>query len=365
MRNVKLFAPGPVNTSERVKKSLAIPDMCHRKKDFEEILESTIERILMVTGCSGHEYTAAVISGSGTAANESIYASSCDEKDTVLLIKNGEFGNRIEEILDCYGIKKRVAEFEWGEAVDPERVESILENDSGITMIAMVYHETSSGLINPVEKIGLLAKRYKKIFHVDAVSAVGGEPLDLVKMNISICSGVPNKAVSGFPGCSFVVLKKSMISRIDSIRQKSVYLSLKKHIKFFREYRQTPNTPSVIMISSLNEALSELLDEGLENRIGRYRKNAGIIREMIAGLGLKYLNSDSDALSSTVTTVFLPVRYNVNELLKEMEKRGYVFYEGKGRFREQNAFQIANMGSLDRNDCLEMCGVFESVLKNL
>jgi len=96
-----LFSPGPVLTSERVKASLIHPDICHRRPDFERVLRRVRANILQVFRAD-ESYTAVVISGSGTAANETALSSIIKDNDEVLLIKNGEFGERLHDILSCY-----------------------------------------------------------------------------------------------------------------------------------------------------------------------------------------------------------------------------------------------------------------------
>lgn len=361
MEKKMLFAPGPVLTSERVKNAALIPDICHRRSYFEKILQDLRQKILKLYNCS-EEYVSAVISGSGTASNESVYSSLCSAEDKVLLITNGEFGNRLKEIIECYNIRYHELRYEWGEYPNLEEIENTIKNDREITIVGMVYHETSTGMLNPVKEVGSLCRKHNKLFFLDTISAVGGELLDLKDINVDLCTGVPNKCVSGHPGTAFVVLKRQLIERAEKIKPRNVYLNLIRHIKVAEEKNQTPNTPSVIMINVLLEAVNELLEEGLEERVKRYKKNAQIIRNGLKEMGLRLLMTETDKMSSTVTTVYLPQSIPMDDFLNEMENKGYVFYDGKGAFKSKNIFQIANMGSIAEKDCREMLEVLESVL---
>ncbi len=151
----------------------------------------------------------------------------------------------------------------------------------------MVMHETSTGMINPVKEVSELTKKYNILFHLDAVSAVGGEAIDLDGWGVDYCTGVPNKAVSGQPGSSFVVTKRERINEIKNTPVKNTYLRLQKHIELAESISQTLNTPSVVMFNTFLESVRELLEEGIENRIARYQENATIIRKYVADMGLK------------------------------------------------------------------------------
>ena len=129
-----------------------------------------------------------------------------------------------------------------------------------IQWVCMVYHETSTGMINPVREVGELTQKLHRKLYVDCVSAFGGEDINVVRDHIDVCSGVPNKAVSGLPGVSFVVARRSSLPSKEDVPVRNVYLNLHKHIAAADEKSQTPNTPSVNIIVALDEALQELLD---------------------------------------------------------------------------------------------------------
>jgi len=365
IKKTMLFSPGPVLTSERVKKSALAPDICHRSVGFEEIYRELRKNLLKLFRVSEDKYSTVIISGSGTAANEAVISSVLKNNEKILLISNGEFGNRIKEIVNCYKIPLNHIEFNWGEYPDLTKIEYELKNDREIKMIAMVYHETSTGMINPVHEVGELAKKYKKVYFVDAISAIGGEFVDIQNDNIDYCTGVPNKNISGQPGVSFVCIAKKRIEEINDIPGRNVYLNLLSHIKKAEEKNQTPNTPAVVNFLTLNEALEELFEEGLENRINRYKEDAKIIREKVKKLGLEILIKDEKVMSNTVTSVFLPKEKSLETFVNRMYEEGYVVYPGKGPLINMNMFQIANMGMIFPEDCYKFNDIIEKVINEL
>ncbi len=364
MQKKYLFAPGPVLTTEKVKKAALIPDLCHRRGDFEKIYSELRQGILKIVNASEKNYTSVVLTGSGSASNECVISSVFSEDSKALVISNGEFGKRLANFVNCYGISNTVIDLKWGEYPDIAKIENTLKNDSSITHLLMVMHETSSGMINPVREVSALTKKYNVLFHLDAVSAVGGEFINLDEWGVDFCTGVPNKAVGGQPGVSFVVVKRDRIKEIEKTAVRNMYLRLQKHIELAESINQTLNTPSVVMFNTFLESVRELLDEGLENRIKRYKENAKIIRKHVADMGLRILLDESIS-SNTVTSVFLPKSIPVNAFIDRMEEEGFVMYLGKGPFLAENMFQIANMGYLFPDDCRKFLDVLDKVYKEM
>ncbi len=356
-----LFCPGPVMTSERVKSALIHPDMCHRRPEFEQIVKRVRENLLAIFNADG-TYTAAIISGSGTAANEAALSSIVKETDEVLLIKNGEFGNRLEEILSCYGYPLRVLSYPWGTPPSLDEIEYTLAENPKIHWVCVVFHETSTGMRNPIRQIGEITNHYQRKLFVDCVSAVGGEDINLQRDHINVASGVANKAIGGLPGVSFVIAERDCVPC--NTHPRNVYLNLSKHITIADQRNQTPNTPSVTMFVALDVALRELLEEGLENRIQRYMNCAQIIRNGVRTLQLRTLLPD-EWCSNTVTSIFLPSNLCLTDFIDELDRRGYVVYPGKGHLYSQNLFQIANMGQIYPDDCHSLLRVLEHTLQEM
>jgi 2-aminoethylphosphonate-pyruvate transaminase len=359
-----LFSPGPVLTSDRVKSALIHPDMCHRRPVFERFVKDIRANLLTLFGAD-ENYTAVVIGGSGTAANEAALSSVIKDSDQVLLIKNGEFGERLDGILSCYNLKLHVLSYPWGTLPDLNDVDTALATNERIQWVCIVFHETSTAMRNPVPEIGRLVARHHRKFFVDCVSAVGGEDVDVVRDSIDVCTGTPNKAVGGPPGASFVVAKCSSVPALGTeVPRRNIYLNLQRHISMALERNQTPNTPPVAIFVSLNAALEELLEEGLKTRIDRYRQCAKILRDGVRALGLRTLLPDN-LCSNTVTSVFLPTGLRLDAFIDEMDRRGYVVYPGKGHLYDQNMFQIANMGEVTPEHCHDFLRVLGETLESM
>jgi 2-aminoethylphosphonate-pyruvate transaminase len=356
-----LFCPGPVTLSEAVQQSLPHPDMCHRVPEFEKIMTSIQQNLLKIFKAN-EKYTVLLITGSGTAANETVISSNYSEDDHVLLINNGEFGCRLEELLEVHGVKATVLNYEWGRLPNLEEIESRIKSNPGITGIAMVYHETSSGLINPVTQIGNLAKKYGKNYFVDGVSAVGGEDVNVVRDNIDLCTTSSNKCLASYPGVGIICVKKSRIEVIKNYKIQVAYLNLPRLYEYSEKYHQTPNTPSVTAFVALEAAVRRIHEEGLQNQIDRHKRCAKVIRDGVRKMGLRILVDEKYA-ANMVTSVFLPEHVELDSFIQKLEVKGYTVYSGKRHLKEQKMFQIANMGAITEEHCEGFLNTVAETLK--
>ena len=157
----KLFSPGPVMVKENVRQALTHYDICHRGAEFEDLFARTTANINKLFKADD-SYRSVIISGSGTSSNETVLSSIFNEGEKVMLIRNGVFGERLLEIIQKYDIPLVDCEFPWGEEPSMDKVEEMMAADPAIKVVAMVCHETSTGMINPVKAVGQLADKYNK-----------------------------------------------------------------------------------------------------------------------------------------------------------------------------------------------------------
>jgi 2-aminoethylphosphonate-pyruvate transaminase len=354
-----LLNPGPVNVSERVRKALLRPDICHREGEFSELLRGIRKKLQEIFVPEGF-HTAVVLTGSGTAAVEAAVSSCLDQDRKLLVINNGVYGERMVRIAAAYGIGVVDLKFPWQEGLDLSRLDQVLNKEASIQVVAMVHHETTTGMINPVREVGLQTRRYGKRLLVDSVSGLGGEALDLTRDGVDICVGTAGKCIQGFPGVAFVLVRHEEMERIQKIPVRSLYLSLQDYFKD-QEQGTVPFTPAVQLYYAFDEALSELLDEGLEQRIARYREASQLLRDGFKKLGLEFFLPER-LYSNSITSLYLPRGKSYQELHDDLKRRGYVIYAGQGVLRP-DIFRVANMGMLKRSDFEGFLHRLEEVLR--
>ena len=342
-----LFTPGPVNVAETLRRAICKEDICHREPDFNNLLASIEYKLLSLFQIKKRKrYRAVVITGSGTAANEAML-SSVVGTGSILILSNGEFGERLHKTSCIHNAKTHLLKKPWGKSFDLTEIESYLAKNS-IDVIAMVHHETCSGMLNPLAEIGAMAKTHGAIFLVDGVSSVGAELVDMEGCNIAFCSSSSSKAIGSYPGLSFVVGRKKQFKKLKGHAAKTTYLNLATFYAFLKEYRQTPNTPAVPLFFALDQALTNILTEGVPNRFKRIHARASLLRLGMRKLNLEFEIDEAD-MCSILTTVRVPPSVSVRDLRDRLRKKSIIIYEGKGCFTGK-VFQVGNIGELSKND---------------
>ncbi|MCH8903290.1 MAG: alanine--glyoxylate aminotransferase family protein [Bacteroidetes bacterium] len=336
-------------------------DICHREEDFYLLLQSIEEKILQLFEINNTtDYRAVVITGSGTAANESMLSSAVGDKN-ILILSNGEFGERLFHLSEVHNKNTSLLKFGWGEKLDLEKIETYLK-ENNIDVIAMAHHETSSGMLNPIEKVGALSKAYNTMFIVDCVSSAGAEIIDLGKYNISFCSSSSSKAIASYPGISFVVGKTREFEKLKDMPTKLTYLNLYKFYHFISEISQTPNTPAVPLFYALEQALENIFQEGVTDRRRNLTNRATILRIGMKKLGLKFLIDEKD-MCNVLTTVCIPDYIEVGDLRQKLRERRIIIYEGKGEFKNK-VFQVGNIGKLSLSEIQFFLDSLQEILES-
>jgi 2-aminoethylphosphonate-pyruvate transaminase len=331
-------------TSARVKAALVHHDVCHRDTDYAAVVERLQQKLRPAFGASpAHEML--LLTGSGTAAMEMSIASVVPPGKKLLVIANGAFGDRLDEIAALHGIPRVILRSAWGALPDLREVGRALEGDPEIAAVAMIQHETSVGLLNPVGEVGRLCRARGVTLIVDAVSALGAEDVDVVRDGVDICYSSANKCLHSVSGVSFLCVAPEVWPRIAGIAPRVYYLDLVRHRRYLEELRQTPFTPAVSSFFALEAALDELAEQGgVPARRELYRKRSLRIRRVFADLGFEsFTNTGRE--SHTISMLRLPDGLSVDDLYDRMKARGFIIYRAKGDLAARY-IQIANMGEL-------------------
>ena len=339
----RLFNPGPTNVSEKVRKAIKTRDICHREKEFFRVLLRINKNIIKVlNGCGTH--SAVLFVSSGTGCNEAICASIHGK---VLVINNGKYSDRICDILERYKISMKVLKFEPFKPIDLDLIEQELENDKEITHIYLVHHETTTGALAPLRKIGELAEKYNKLFCVDSVSGLGGHEFNLQKDKIDFCSVSANKCLESFPGVSFVIGRTKEIGKLEG-KSRSFYFDIYSQWK--KEQKgETPFTPAVQLVFALDTALEEFIKEGYEQRIERYKGLATRMRDGLQELGFELLLLPAGMQSNILTAIKMPEKMDYWKVHDKLKQRGITIYSGK-EVLEQRKFRVATLGHINNED---------------
>ncbi len=352
-----ILSPGPANISERVRNAMLLPDICHRDSEFRELLKEIRKNILKVCNV-GDGFKNAVFSGSGTLAVESALSALTGWDKKVLIISNGAYGERASAICRLHGVPNEEMRLPWGELPDLNKVEAELKKDH-FGAVYIVHHETTTGLLNPLPDVAEIARRKGKLMLVDGISSIAGEALDLEGWGIDMITGSANKCIRGVPGASFAVVSDRFIKEIEVCRNPIFYGDLLKYIDA-EGNGETPFTPAVQVFYAFREALRETLEEGIDNRIKRYRVVAKRLRDGLVSIGLEFYIPEA-AMSNTMTAVYLPDGFDYKTLHDRCKQRGYVIYPSQGDLA-RTTFRLGTVGIIAERDIDNFLDVFRSII---
>ncbi|GAB5100623.1 2-aminoethylphosphonate aminotransferase [Caballeronia sp. LP006] len=350
-----LLNPGPVTLSERVRKSLLQTDLCHREPEFFDLQDEARKRLVAAYELDPAKWSAVLMTGSGTAAVESMIAGIVPEGGRLLIVENGVYGERIAQIAKQYRIDHEVVKYEWMQAPDTDAIIARLD---GFSHVAIIHHETTTGRLNPLDTLSRACAERGIGLLVDAVSSFGAEAIDFDGGGIVAVAATANKCLHGVPGAAFVIARRDALQNAAS---RTYYLGIARLAKL-QDERNTPFTPSVHAYYALVEALREFEEEG--GWRARHRRYATLAEQVRAGLAALGIESALPAQESSVVlrAYRLPAGVNYEKLHDALKAKGFVIYAGQGGLSKE-LFRISTMGALDSNDMQRLLSSVAELLR--
>ncbi|MFT3751227.1 MAG: 2-aminoethylphosphonate--pyruvate transaminase [Agriterribacter sp.] len=361
-RSALLFTPGPLSTSHTVKEAM-LEDMGSRDHAFVKAVKDIREGLLKLAHAPKEEgYECVIMQGSGTFGVESVISSIVGDKDKLLILANGAYGERIVKMAKIHKLNHAVLRFDEDNIVTPEAVEAFLKDNNDITHVACIHSETTTGLFNPVGDIGAVCKKFNKVFVVDAMSSFGGVVMDMVALYIDFLISSSNKCIEGVPGFAFALCKKSELEKAKG-QARSLSLDLYDQWHGLETNGQFRFTPPTLSIMAFQQAMKELEEEGgVSAREERYKTNKKILDEGMHQMGFQqYL---SPAIQGHIITSFLypdSPDFKFDRFYNKLNERGFVIYPGK--LSKADAFRIGNIGQIFPDDVKALLKAIEEVMK--
>ncbi|WP_297417189.1 2-aminoethylphosphonate aminotransferase [Clostridium sp.] len=363
-RNI-LLNPGPATTSDTVKLAQVVPDICPREKEFGDVMEFVSKELTNFVG-SNDEYTTILFGGSGTAAVEAILSSVVDYR-TILIINNGAYGKRMCEIAEAYNLNYIEFKSSPIEGIDLNELEKILKahnfddaksDNDYISHLAVIHHETTTGILNDIKAMGEICKKYDIEMIVDAMSSFAGMPISMNEMNIKYLASSSNKCIQGMAGISFVIANKESLENTKTIKPRNLYLNIYKQYLYFRDNYQMRFTPPVQVLYALKQAIIEAKEETIEKRYERYKACCKILWDGLDKLKLKKLVDEQNS-SMLLTSIIEPeiANYSFNDLHDYLYNKGFTIYPGK--IASQTTFRIANIGQIYPENMVKFIEILE------
>ena len=286
-----LLGPGPSLTSPRVMRAMASPTVSHLDPLMLRLLDDVRARLARVFRAVDGSFAFAV-SGTGTSGMETAVSNLVRDGSRAAVVVSGYFGDRLAQMCERYGAAVSRVDVEWGRACDPDALRRHLKT-SGADLVAMVHAETSTGVCNPVREMAAVARDHGALTIVDAVTSLGGVPLDVGAWGIDACYSCTQKCLGGPSGLAPIVFGPRALEQ--RVKGRSFYfdLSLLEDYWLRRKYH---HTMSSALVCALYESLAIVEEEGLDARWARHERNHRMLVASLAELGLTLLPAEADRL---------------------------------------------------------------------
>jgi alanine-glyoxylate transaminase/serine-glyoxylate transaminase/serine-pyruvate transaminase len=280
-------------------RAMAAPVLSHLDPQMLAILDDVRARLGRLFKAPEGSFSFAV-SGTGTAGMEAAVAALVREGTKTLVVVNGYFGERLLDMCRRYGANVNRVDAEWGRAVDPDALRRALRTH-GAELVAMVHAETSTGVLNPVDALCVIAREHECLTIVDTVTSLGGHPVDVAAWGADAVYSGSQKAIGAPSGLAPITLSPRAL---DAKPGRSFYFDIKLLQDFWvaRKYHHTISAP---LVYALDEALIAIEEEGLEQRWGRHRRHHHVLAAGLGAMSLELLPPAAERLW-TLNAVCVP-----------------------------------------------------------
>jgi alanine-glyoxylate transaminase/serine-glyoxylate transaminase/serine-pyruvate transaminase len=338
-----LLGPGPSPVDERVLRAMSRPLLGHLDPQFLEMMDE-IQELLRHVFETGNRLTIP-ISGTGSAGMEAALINLLEPGDAAVVCIHGVFGERMFDIVGRTGAQPVPVKAEWGQPVDLNQIEDAMKQ-ARPKLLAIVHAETSTGVLQHLEGLSELARRYDSLLVVDAVTSLGGHPVGVDANGIDVCYSGTQKCLGCPPGLAPITFSERAVERIRARGQKvqSWYLDMTMIEKYWGSDRSYHHTAPISMNYALREALRMVREEGLEARWTRHRLNHRALVAGVEAMGLEMLVAREHRLWS-LNTITIPEGVDDQSVrARLLERQGIEIGGGLGPLKGK-IWRVGLMGS--------------------
>ncbi len=356
----KLLTPGPLTTSLTTKEAM-LHDWGSRDKIFIDLNHSI--RLSLLKLIDGEDnYQCVPMQGSGTFAVESMISSLTPKNAKILILINGAYGHRMKKM--CNYLKRSYITYEVPEdkTHDLSEIDKIINSNTDLTHVFVVYCETTSGILNPIQDIADLVEKKNLSLFIDAMSAFGALPLSSNTLKFDAVAASSNKCLEGVPGVGFILVKNDVIKNAKD-NSHSLSLDLYDQWKAMEKNKQWRFTPPTHVLAAFNQAIIEHKKEGgIQGRYKRYTNNCKIICDGMREIGFKQL-LPNELQAPIIITFMQPKNFNFNQFYDALSQKEFLIYPGK--LTVADTFRIGCIGNLHEQDMHDTIDAIKQVLNEL
>lgn len=353
-----LQIPGPTNLPERVARALSRSTIDHRGPEFSQMTLSILERLQIVFQTT---QPVLIYPSSATGCWEAALVNTLSPGDKVLFCESGHFAARWTDVASRLGLAVEQLSFDWRSGVDPAAVETRLAADKTgeVKAVALVHNETSTGVTNDVAAIrrALDSTGHQALLMADVVSSLGSIDYRHDEWGVDVTVAGSQKGLMLPPGLGFNAISEKALAAAQRATLPKSYWDWQP-ILDFNQRGVFPYTPATNLLYGLDEALTMLLEEGLENVFARHQRLATATRAAVQGWGLEIFCQIPQRHSASLTAVMMPPGHDADLLRKLiLERFNMSLGTGLGQLKG-NVFRIGHLG--DFNELMlagTLCGV--------
>jgi alanine-glyoxylate transaminase/serine-glyoxylate transaminase/serine-pyruvate transaminase len=301
-----LMGPGPSDVSPRVLAALARPTIGHLDPAFQALMEEIKAALQRLFNAPDH--ACVPLPAPGTAGMEAAMMNLLEPGDRCVVAVNGAFGGRMADMADRAGATVVTVDHEWGQPVDPARVEAALA-EGPTKVLAFVHAETSTGARSDAATLCGLARKHGALSVVDCVTSLGGIVVDAAAWDADVIYSGTQKCLSAPPGLSPIAISKQAQAAIQGRKTKvrNWLLDFNLLMAYWggEGGRTYHHTAPINALYGLHESLVAIFEEGVQAATVRHaRMHEALVAGLEAG-GLKMLVDEKYRLPQ-LNTVLIP-----------------------------------------------------------
>ncbi len=358
----QLRIPGPTPLPDEVIEASSRQMISHRSAEFQALMRDVTERL---KHCFQTEGDVLVFPAAGTGGLEAAICNLFSPGDTVICLAVGAFGERFAEIAERFGLDAVRLSSAWGQAADLRSLEVTLAEIPSVKGVLITHNETSTGVQNDVEMAGRILEQHERqsgnrpMMVVDAISSMGAVDIPVDRWGIDVAVTASQKAWMAPPGLTMLSVSERAWTATREARLPRFYWDFAE-AKRFIERGETPYTPAVSLLYSLQASLRLIMDEGLPALFARHERLRDQVRREARRIGLEPFADDAVA-SRTVTALLTPDAMSAREIVAAMRERGVIIAAGQGPY-EDKIIRIGHMGLVNDEDMDIVMSVLEDVV---
>jgi aspartate aminotransferase-like enzyme len=355
MREELLMAPGPTQVPERARLAMAQTLFHHRTARFSEVVRACRDGLTQVFGAPEAPL---LLTCSGTGAFEAAMINFTRRGERVACVGGGKFGERWGAVGRAYGLDVVDVELEWGEALEPERLDDLLREDPACRVVTISASETSTGVFHPMERIAEVARSHGALLMVDGITAVGVHALPMAEWGIDVMVCGSQKSFALPPGMGFVAASQRAWERAERSDHPRYYFDLARERKK-QAGLQTAFTPAITIAVGLEVVLEMMLEEGVDGVVARHARHGEATRAAARALGLELLAASP---SNATTAMLVPEGVSAPAVCAALHRDYGVRIAGGQEHLKPRLLRFGHLGFVTERDVLAGLAALERAL---